>query len=158
MTTTIQGVQARMERDPKDSRKYQVAVLVYSQKRPGLKSSTEIDPGKCTNQHHLLQLIGAAGAACAEYLGEKYGDNIDPSVASRDAIRAFAEECRLLAELARDVPAKLKRLEFNVASLTNENQEQLRRLRYLVDRQEKLLPREVAWLNQRLGEIHGGAL
>lgn len=63
-----------------------------------------------------------------------------------------------MAELAKDVPAKLKRLESNVAKLSNENQEQLRRLRYLVNHQEKLLPREVAWLNQRLGELHGGQL
>lgn len=158
MTTTIQGVQARLGRNPEDPRKYQVTVLVYSQVRPGLKSSTDIDPGQCASQQHLLQMIGTAGAACAEYLGEKYGDNIDPVAASRDALRAFGEECRLMAELAKDVPAKLKRLESNVAKLSNENQEQLRRLRYLVDHQERLLPKEVAWLNQRLGELHGGQL
>lgn len=158
MTTTIQGVQARLGRNPEDLRKYMVTVLVYSQKRPGLKSSTDIDPGGCANQQHLLQMVGTAGAACAEYLGNRYGDNIDPAGAARDAIRAFGEECRLMAELAKDVPAKLKRLESNMGKLSNEHQEKLRRLRYLVDHQEQLLPKEVAWLNQRLGELHGGQL
>ena len=158
MTTTIQGVSARLGRDPEDFRRYLITVQVYSRTRPGLKSSTDIDPGQCASQQHILQMIGTAGAACAEYLGEKYGDNIDPVVASRDAVRAFGEECWLMAELAKDVPAKLKRLEANVAKLSNENQEQLRRLRYLVDHQEQLLPKEVAWLNQRLGELHGGQL
>lgn len=158
MTTTIQGVQARLGRNPEDPRKYQVTVLVYSKKRTGLKSSTDIDPGQCASQQQLLQLIGTAGAACAEYLGKRYGDNIDPAECAKFAIRAFGEECRLMAELAKDVPAKLKRLESKAALLSNENQEQLRRLRYLVNHQEKLLPKEVAWLNQRLGEIHGGQL
>ena len=158
MTTTINAVTARLARDPEDFRRYRITVQVYSRVKPGLKASNDIDPGASNGQQHLLQMIGTAGAACAEYLGEKYGDNIDPVVASRDAVRAFGEECRLMAELARDVPEKLKRLEANVAKLSNENQEQLRRLRYLVDHQEKLLPKEVAWLNQRLGELHGGQL
>ena len=158
MTTTINGVTARLARDPEDFRRYRITVQVYSRVKPGLKASNDIDPGASNGQQHLLQLIGAAGAACAEYLGEKYGDNIDHVTASRDAVRAFGEECRLMAELAKDVPAKLKRLESNVAKLSNENQEQLRRIRYLVDHQEKLLPKEVAWLNQRLGELHGGQL
>lgn len=158
MTTTINGVTARLARDPEDFRRYRITVQVYSRVKPGLKASNDIDPGASNGQQHLLQLIGAAGAACAEYLGEKHGDNIDPATASRDAIRAFGEECRLMAELAKDAPAKLKRLESNVAKLSNENQEQLRRLRYLVDHQEQLLPKEVAWLNQRLGELHGGQL
>ena len=158
MTTTIQGVSARLGRDPEDFRRYLITVQVYSRTRPGLKATHDIDPGKCSGQQHLLQMIGTAGAACAEYLGEKYGDNIDPVAASRDALRAFGEEARLQAALAKDAPAKVKRLEANVAKLSNENQEQLRRLRYLVNHQEKLLPREVAWLNQRLGELHGGQL
>ena len=158
MTTTIQGVQVRLGRNPEDPRKYRVTVLVYSQKRPGLKSTTDIDPGKCANQQHLLQLIGTAGAACAEYLGKRYGDNIDPAECAKFAIRAFGEECRLVAELAKDAHSKLKRLESNAAKLSNEHQEQLRRLRYLVDHQEKLLPKEVEWLNKRLGELHGGQL
>lgn len=158
MSTTINGVTVRSGRSEDDWRKYVITVQMKSLKQPGLKTSNDIDPGVASGTDHLLKMIAAAGAACAEYLGEKYGEPQDPGAASRDALRAFGEECRLMAELAKDVPAKLKRLEANVAKLSNENQEQLRRLRYLVNHQEKLLPREVAWLNQRLGELHGGQL
>ncbi len=154
MTITVQGTQARLGRNPEDPRKYQITVFVYSQKRRGLKAGVDIDPGQAANQQHLIQLVGMAGAACAEYLGKRHGDNIDPVTASQDAIRAFAEECRLMAELAKDAPTKIKRLENNAGRLSNADQEQLRRLRYLVDHQERLLPKEVAWLNQRLEKLH----
>ena len=158
MTTTIQGVQARLGRNPEDPRKYQVTVLMYSQVRPGLKSSTDIDPGQCASQQHLLQMIGTAGAACAEYLGEKYGDNIDPVVASRDAVRAFGEECRLLAAMSKDAPEKVKRLEAQAVRLKAEERELLSKFRWSLDHGERLTPLEVEWLNRRIGELHQSQL
>lgn len=158
MSTTIEGTQVRLERDPENLRKFRIMVQVYSQKRPGLKATQEIDPGACRNKDHLLQLVGVAGAACAEYLGEKYGDNIDPADCSKNALHAFGEEARLMAALAVDVPAKMRRLESHVARLTNEQQEVLLRLRHLLDKQCRLVPREIRWLDERLGEIHGSQL
>lgn len=158
MTTTIQGVSARLGRDPEDFRRYLITVQVYSRTRPGLKATHDIDPGKCSGQQHLLQMIGTAGAACAEYLGEKYGDNIDPVAASRDALRAFGEEARLQAALAKDAPAKVKRLESMSAQLRNEEQELLHKLRWALDHGEKLTPIEVEWVNQRIGELHAAQL
>lgn len=158
MSTTIQGVQARLERSAEDARKFQVTILLYSRKRPGLKASSVIDPGATTNPQQLLQLVGTAGAACAEYLGENYGDDMDPGACSRDAIKAFGEECRMMAALAKDVPAKLKRLEACAGRLSNQHQDQLHRLSYLVKKNLQLLPGEVVWLNQRIGELHGAQL
>lgn len=158
MSTTIEGMTVRLSRDDEDPRKYKIVVQCYSQKLPGLKATNDIDPGRSPNQAHLLNLIGVAGAVCAEYLGKKYGDNIDPVAASQFAIRAFGEECRLLAELSKDVPTKLRRLESNVASLNNQHQEQLHRLRWLVDHNQRLVPAEVRWIHERLGELHGNQL
>lgn len=158
MTTTINGITARLGRSAEDFRRYQITVQVNSKKRPGLKSTSDIDPGKANNYHHLLQMVGAAGAACAEYLGEKYGDDVDPTEASRDAIRAFGEECWLLVSLTKDAPTKLKRLESHAAKLRNPDRELLLKLRWAVDRGEILTPQEIAWVDLRIGEIHQGSL
>lgn len=154
MTTTIQDVQARLGRDPEDLRKYRVTIQVCSKKRPGLKSSTDIDPGEAASQHQLIRMVGAAGAACAEYLGERYGDNIDTGEAYRDAVRAFEGECKLVTAVAESAYEKLKRIEAHVARLSDEKRELVQRLRYLVDHYGKLLPREAAWIDQRIQEIH----
>lgn len=158
MTTTINGVSARLGRDPEDFRRYRITVQVYSRVKPGLKASNDIDPGASNGQQHLLQLIGAAGAACAEYLGEKYGDNIDPATASRDAIRAFGEECHLLAAMSKDAPEKVKRLESQAVRLKAEERELLSKFRWSLDHGERLTPLEVEWLNRRIGELHQSQL
>lgn len=154
MTVAVEGVSARLGRDPDDFRRYLVTVQVYSKTKPGLKASSNIDPGKATNQQHLLQLVGTAAAACAEYLGEKYGDNIDPVTASRDALRAFAEEARLTKALALDAPAKVKRLEAMGARLPNQEKELLHKLRWAIDHGGQLTPLEIEWVNRRIAELH----
>lgn len=35
------------------------------------------------------RILVAAAGACAEYLGEQYGDNIDPTECAKAAVRAF---------------------------------------------------------------------
>ncbi len=155
MTTMIEGVSVRLGRDSEDFRRYMVTVQAYSAMRPGLKSTTDIDPGKATNQAHLLQLIGAAGAACAEYLDETYGDNIDPTAAARSAIRAFGEECHLQVELMKDAPSKVKRLETHAVMLKDGERELLRMLRWSIDQGRSLTPVEVQWVDEALGRIHG---
>lgn len=158
MSTTINGVTARLGRDPEDVRRFRLTIQVYSKKRPGLKASNDIDPGKSSNQQHLLQLVGTAGAACAEYLGKRYGDNIDPAECAKFAIRAFGEECRLMEALKKDAPAKLKRLESMAARLRNEEQDLLSKLRFELNRGGQLTPLEVEWIDRRIGELHSSQL
>lgn len=158
MTTTINGVTVRLGRDSENTLKYLITVQVYSELRTGLKSNSEIDPGKANNQQHLLQLIGMAGAACAEYLGEKYGDNIDPEKSSKYAIQAFGEECRLQEALAKDAPAKIKRLEQHTPILKEPERELLHKLSWALNHGCKLTPREVLWMNQCLARIHGNQI
>lgn len=155
MTTTIEGISVRLGRDSEDFRRYVVTVQAYSLQRPGLKSTTDIDPGKANNQNHLLQLIGAAGAACAEHLDDKYGDNIDPAKSAQSAIRAFGEECRLQVELMKDAPSKVKRLETHAVMLRDEERELLRQLQWVIDNGKNLTPVEVQWVDEALGRIHG---
>ena len=158
MSTTINGITVRLGRDSENLARYVVTVQATSRRKPGLKASHDIDPGASNGQQHLLQLIGAAGAACAEYLGEKHGDNIDPVTASRDAIRAFGEECRLLAAMSKDAPEKVKRLEAQAVRLKAEERELLSKFRWSLDHGERLTPLEVEWLNRRIGELHQSQL
>lgn len=159
MSTTIEGTSVRLGRDPEDFRRFMITVQVYSRTRPGLKSTNDIDPGKVNGQQHLLQLIGAAGAACAEYLGEKYGENIDPATASQNAIRAFGEECRLQVALSKDAPAKVKRLEQHAAAVLKDHErELLHKLSWSLKHGEKLTPVEVQWVDQCLARVHNNQL
>jgi hypothetical protein len=158
MTTAINGVNVRLGRDPEDFRRYQIVVQVYSARRPGLKSHYTIDPGKVNNKEHLLQLIATSASAGAEYLGQKYNDNIDPVRAGQYALQAFAEESRLIVELAKGAPAKVKRLETQVSLLNNQEQELLHKLRWAVDNNRQITVGENNWLNSVLGRIHGSQL
>lgn len=158
MSTTINGVTVRLGRDSENLARYVVTVQVASRVRKGLKSTNEIDPGSAGNQQTLLHQLGIAGAACAEYLGEKYGDNIDPAQCARDALKAFGEEARLVAALKADVPAKLKRLERNLGVLKDNQRELVHRCRFAVDKGSALTPEEVAALDAMIGQIHGSQL
>ena len=158
MSTTINGVTVRIGRDSENLVRYVVTVQVASRVRKGLKSTNEIDPGAAGNQRTLLHQLGIAGAACAEYLGEKYGDNIDPAQVARDALRAFGEEARLIAAIKEQVPAKLKRLEQNLHVLKENQRELLHRCSYAVKKGSALTPEEVAALDVMIGQIHGSKL
>lgn len=159
MTIMIEGIAVRLGRDPDDFRRFTVTVQAYSKNRPGLKSTTNLDPGKTNGQQHLLQLIGTAAAACAEYLGEKYADDIDPVTASQNAIRAFGEECRLQVELSKDAPAKVKRLEQHASAVLKDHErELLHKLSWSLKHGEKLTPVEVRWVDECLGRIHTNQL
>lgn len=158
MSTTINGVTVRLGRSEDDWRKYAITVQMKSLRQPGLKASNDIDPGVASGTDHLLKMIAAAGAACAEYLGEKYNEPQDPGAASRDALRAFQEECHLLKALAKDLPAKLKRLAHHLNVLTSTEVEAVRRMQWLVDHQQQLTQKEVQWINEKVGALHGAQL
>lgn len=157
MSTTINGVTVRLERDPSEWRKYQVVVQVASRVRIGLKTSATIDPGTAVDSTQLMKGIAAAASLGAEQLDRRYKDQIDPALAIRDALRAFGEECRLIAELGKDLPAKLARLR-QFSGLTAQEHELIGRMCYLVDRGDGLTRTEVEWVNQRIGRIHGSSL
>lgn len=158
MSTTINGVTVRFEREPEDWRKHQIVVQVNSRVKRGLKAQQEIDPGKSPDVRTLIRGVGAAAALCAEHLGMKYGDTVDPEGCIRDAIQAFGEEVRLIAELGADIAAKMKRLEGNLSRFDNKEAEVIRRMKYLVDKGENLTREELEWVNIKIGEIHGAQL
>jgi len=157
MSTTINGVTVRLERNPEDWRRYQITIQVASRTRAGLKASRSIDPGKALNAKKLMEGVAAAAAVNAEYLGQKYNDIVDPSTAIRDALKAFGEECRLMGELAKGLPAKLKRLRGRM-ELTAQEAELVKRMIWLTDRGERLTWEEAEWVNQKIGTLHGAQL
>lgn len=157
MSTTINGTTVRLARDPEDWRKYRVEVLVTSRTKPGLRATQYMDPGKAVNSDHLIRGVGAAAALCAEYLGTRYKEAVDPSTCIRDAIRAFGEECRLLGELARGIPEKLQRLKGS-DKLDGREREVLDRMMWLTNRGEKLTREEAELVNEWVGRLHGAQL
>lgn len=159
MAITLEYIKVSVVPSEDDIRRTVIKVQAYSRvKKNGLKASTDIDPGEASSQQHLLQLIGIAGAACAEHLGEKYGDNIDPAKAAQNAIRAFGEECRLIAALNKDVKSKVQRLKTFVFKLSNQDQEIFGKLCWLFDKQQQLTISHIKWLDKQLSLIHGSQL
>lgn len=154
MSTTIEGTTVRFERDPADWRRHMIAVQVESRSKPGFKAMHHIDPGKAVNAQHLMKGIAAAAAVCAEYLAKKYKDAIDPSTCIQNALRAFGEECRLMGELAKDLPIKLQRLKTS-DRLNGKERELLERMIWLTNRGEKLTRDEGEWVNEQIGKMHG---
>lgn len=157
MSTTINGVTVRLEREEEDWRKYQITVLVASREKPGLKTSSSIDPGKAVDSKQLMRGIAAAASLGAEQLNKKYGDIIDPALAIRDGLQAFGEECRLIAALKKDFPSKLKRL-LESTVLNGKERELVQRMRWLIDRDRGLTREEYDWVNVKIGQIHGSQL
>lgn len=158
MATTINGVTVKLGRMESDWRKHAIIVQVASRVKPGLKAAYEIDPGKAPNGHVLIKAVGAAAATAAEYLGKKYKDVVDPSCAVRDAIQAFGEECRLMGELAKGMPEKVKRLMNRLSSFTDKEQDIIKRMQYLMERGEKLTFDEAGFVNDRIAKLHGDQL
>lgn len=158
MSTTINGVTVKMGRLADDWRKHAIIVQVASRVKPGLKAAQEIDPGKAINTQALIEGIGAAAALGAEYLCRKYHDPLDPHTCARDGIKAFGEEVRLIAELAKDMPKKVRRLYESRDRLTAQEGEVVERMRYLIDKGESLTVDEADWVNQKVGQLHGDQL
>jgi hypothetical protein len=157
MSTTINGVTVRLARDPDDWRKYRIEILVDSRVKPGFKAMQYLDPGKATGAREVIKGVGAAAALCAEYLGLKYKEAVDPSCCIRDAIQAFGEECRLMGELARDLPSKLLRIRAS-GKLSGQEREVLDRMIWLTDRGERLTRDECELVNNWVGDLHGAQL
>lgn len=158
MATTINGVTVKMGRMDADWRKHAVIVQVRSRVKPGLKTAHEIDPGQAVNTQALIEGIGAAAALGAEHLCRKYRDIIDPHTAARDAIIAFGEEVRLIAELAKDMPDKVRRLYEARDRFDAQQGEVIERMKYLMGKGEKLTIDEAEWVNARIADIHGASL
>lgn len=154
MATKINDVTVKMGRLEADWRKHAIIVQVHSRMKPGLKAAQELDPGKAINAQELMKGVGAAAVLGAEYLGKKYKDIIDPSTAARDAIRAFGEEARLIGELAKDMPEKIRRLQAEASRFGEQERAVIDRMKFLVGRGEKLTVDEAEWVNNRIADIH----
>jgi hypothetical protein len=125
--------------------KYTVRVAVYSNKKHGLKASTDIDPGQCQGAAQLNQLIAIAGAACAEYLCQKHGEEHDPSACGRSAVDDFARECRLMEELKEGFPEKVARL--MASPLLPPERQRLDQLSFFIKRGSAPTSEDSAWVN-----------
>lgn len=160
MSVTINGTTVRLQRDPEDWRKLQVLVRVASVKKPGLCADQTFDPGKAPTMSHFLKALGAAAALCAEYLGERYGDNLDPASCSRDVYAAFREEAKLLASMRQDAAQKIKRLRSSGwgQRAPAEDRAQLDRMKWLMDKGEQLTIAEGELINKWIGQLHGAQL
>lgn len=158
MATSVEGVLVKVGRMEDDWRKFAIIVQVRSLNKPHLKASKEIDPGKCLNQAELLKAVAVAAGLCSEYLGKKYGENQNPGLCVIYSQRAFLEEMRLMAELKKDAPEKIKRLKNNSSILSGAETTLLDRLDWLVKRGESLTLQEGQALDVMVGRLHSNQL
>lgn len=159
MTIAIENVTVYLGRDPEDFRRYAVTVQVCAPSRPEFKASTDLDPGKATTSQQLLLMVAAAGAACAEYLGDKYNEVLNPGECGQIAQKAFAEECRLQNEMAKGLPPLLKRLRQHASLvLSAEERELLHKIEWAHNNGEKLTPIEMHFISTAVARIHTSQL
>ena len=153
----VEQCEVKLIRNP--GQKFKIKVRVRSKKREGLLSENEIDPGKYSGQRDLLVAIGVAGAATAEYLCDRYGDNFNLPKYAEYAQRAFLEECHLCGEKARTIPEKIKRLRsmdpllFD-AMFQDWQKEFVDELEYAISKGTNPTADDAAVLDHMIGTIH----
>lgn len=159
MTTVIDGIEVAFEPMEDDYRKTGISVRVHSKKRKHLMAYKQIDPGTLGDSKAVMNIVGVAAGAGAEYLNKRYGDNIDPSTAAKLAIRVLGEESKLQAECGKGYPLKLARVRANVLPLKL-NEYEMELLDRLEWRSAKGLttPMEVAKVDSWIMQIHQGML
>lgn len=149
---TVDGVTVKFVIN-EDSGKVCLKVQVKSVKKPGLSSDWETDFTECSSVQHAVQQIQLAGSAGAEYLGTKYGDNIDLEHAGVCALKAFKEECKQRRLLQSDSANKLKFLKEHQNLLTAQDQEILERIFFYAGK-DLLLPGHIAWMDRAIQTIN----
>lgn len=154
--STVENVTVKAVRLEEDRRKIGFSVEVRSKLKNHLLSTTEIDPTQMTGTRQVIAAVQAAGGACAEYLGERYGDPQDVGACSRFAVKALHEELKLLSELAKSVPERLTRLEAHKESLKDVDRSILEKMRWVMGKGQHLTPSEVTWIDEKITEVHGG--
>lgn len=138
-----------------DSQKYNIIVAVYSTRKAGHKAQVVIDPGKANNKEHLIQMVGAAGGACAEYLlkaKNKQKQSIekhDPSTCAKDAVTDFLRELALMEDLKRDLPTRIKAV-LALTGLDSRIRERASLLHWRIRRGEAPTPAENVWVSKVL--------
>lgn len=147
-------ITVRLAQSEFDPRKTAVFIRVESQVKPGLLSSTEIRPDEHGDAQGVMVAVGVACAAGAEHLCEHYGDNFDPDHCYVAGQKAFAEEIRLIAELNRDVPAKLRRLDSLKYGLSNGELELLGRWKHATERNQKLVRADLEAIDRITRRFH----
>lgn len=73
-------------------------VRVSSDVKFGLMATVNVVPSHqgLNTTHEVERAVAAAGGACAEYLCEKYGDDLDPAVCAKEAQLALFDLCNKL--------------------------------------------------------------
>jgi hypothetical protein len=154
MTTKINRSTAEFIRD-EDTGQALIRIGAQSYFKPELRATNDILPGTPTtnNFRDLMKMVGIAGAACAEYLGERYGEAMDPGQCELDSKQAFTVECQRLNELQAGVGEKLKLAKQRCWLMTNDHVEMIRRLDELYGRRGMILPVEVAYLDKVINSV-----
>jgi hypothetical protein len=140
-------VSVTLGRDEENT-KLVLTVSVYSLTRKGQKANTQLDPGKYGTAVGLQNAVYVSGAACAEYLAEKYGERHDPQTCGKLAVEDFIREMRLIESLRAGVPAKVARLSALV--IDPGTRSRLDRLRSELRRGGNPTSSDVAWVDNLL--------
>ena len=154
----IDNVAVEYGRASDDFRQLVVLIRVQSRRKKGLWAQHEVNPAKCGTVPATLAAIQAAAGSAAEYLGEKYGDNIDPDQAAKNAVHAFSEETKLLAESSRQVVHLVARMMAHRSKFTDPVREQVERWDWLLKHGQPITPRDRADMGPVLAALHKAQL
>jgi len=153
MTVCIDGVEVALGRDEDDPRIMGFYVYVHSLKKPQNQARSWVNPADCGTAKATLAAIIAAAIAGAEYIGNKYGEPVNPTTVARNAREAMEREIRLMAEMSGGVQKVLKTLHEHRARLNNQAQEVVEKARWVVGKGLPLSVNEMVSLQNILGEL-----
>lgn len=148
------AVQVSFGRSESDWRQLVIRVQVHSKLKKGLLSSVDVNPASLGNVQATIAAVSAAAGAGAEYLGQQYGDNIDPEHCAKLAREAFAAEARLMAESTQGVGVVVARLMANRAHLPEVYREKAERWNWLQTHSQVFTPGDRTEMGQALALLH----
>lgn len=150
----LDNVAVEYGRAIQDFRQLVIHVRVLSRVKKGLWADIEVNPATCGTVQATVSAVEAAGGAAAEYLGEKYGDNLDPSTCARLAARAFLEETKLVAEASQGVQPLVARMMTHRHSMSDPYREKVERWDWLLRNNQPITPKDRNEMAPVLAALH----
>ena len=155
MTTIINQSRVRFTREEETGR-IGIEVAALSVKNTKVKATHNIFPGDpfARTPEEILKKVGIAGAACAEYLGKKYGEYMDPGRCENDSKKAFVEECKRHGAVQGSAKSKLGMARQRAFMLPDAHRQSVELLWKLYNANSgQLTEFEINYLDQIIGRV-----
>ena len=154
----LNGVSVELGRSMDDPRMTVFFVRVRSIRNPKVWSHGEVDPAKCGGAVATLSAVGLSAAAGAEYLNNKYGDNVDTEAALKLALTCCAEEAKLNVEASKGSEAVVARLFQNRHVFPDESRERIELWHWCQENGQQLTVSDRKDMGKALAALHAAGL